>query len=147
MLLTGGAPGADVAFFNGTPGQGWVQLFIPWEGFNGFTGKDEGVYVLNHMAPSLMGEAHNIAQEFHPYWDNLSEGAQLLMARNSFQILGHDLESPTDCVICWTPKGAVTGGTGQALRIAEHYDVPIINLGDLTLEQAETAIMAIMEGD
>jgi hypothetical protein len=62
------------------------------------------------------------------------------MARNSFQVLGEDLETPATCVICWTPGGKGDGGTGQALRIARHYDVPIIDIGGMPIEEAEAAI-------
>jgi hypothetical protein len=51
------------------------------------------------------------------------------MARNAMQILGPKLNHPADLVITWTEMGLRKGGTGQALRIAEEYSVPIINLG------------------
>ena len=49
--------------------------------------------------------------------------------RNACQILGMDGETPVSMVICWTPKGLRTGGTGQALRIAEAFNIPIFDLG------------------
>ncbi len=46
------------------------------------------------------------------------------------QVLGPDLKSPSSMVVAWTPGGAVTGGTGQALRMAETYQIPVRNLGN-----------------
>jgi len=54
--------------------------------------------------------------------------ARVFMARNSYQVLGPDLATPVDFVWCWTPHGAVIGGTGQALRIAAAYEIPVFNL-------------------
>jgi hypothetical protein len=139
-LRSGGAQGADTAFYRGISNYNLFQVFIPWEGFQGFTGRDSCTHVFKHMAPSLQSEAFNIAQEFHPAWHRLSEAAQMLMARNSFQVLGHDLETPADFVICWTPGGSGDGGTGQAIRIANHYGIPVIDLGGITIDQAEERI-------
>ena len=54
------------------------------------------------------------------------------MGRNTYQILGKNLRDPVDFVLCWTPftrKGDPKGGTSQAIRIAEAYNIPVINLG------------------
>lgn len=51
-----------------------------------------------------------------------------LHARNCYQVLGADLRTPTQFVICWTPRGSGEGGTGQALRIAKAYNIPIFDL-------------------
>jgi hypothetical protein len=49
-------------------------------------------------------------------------------------VLGPDLAVPATLVVCWTQDGSVdgadprAGGTGQALRIAHHHGVPVLNL-------------------
>jgi hypothetical protein len=68
------------------------------------------------------------ARQFHPKWDACSEYAQMLHARNSLIMLGDYMDVPVSFVVCWTPGGAVTGGTGQALRVAAHYGIPVFNL-------------------
>ncbi len=59
------------------------------------------------------------------------------MARNVMQVLGRDCLSPASFVICWAPDSVldeagrvvdVAGGTGQAVRIAATYRVPVFNL-------------------
>jgi hypothetical protein len=52
------------------------------------------------------------------------------MARNSYCVLGEDLQSPVDFVLTWTPNCALVGGTAQGLRIAMDYNIPIFNLAD-----------------
>jgi len=56
--------------------------------------------------------------------------------RDTYQVLGRDLNTLSDFVICWTPDGARTdkertgkaGGTGQASAIASYYSIPVFNL-------------------
>ncbi|MDU8351415.1 hypothetical protein RYA05_05890 [Pseudomonas syringae pv. actinidiae] len=108
-----------------------MQIFLPWAGFNGRkAGVREGYVV--HCPP----EALSVTQPFHPGWSHLSEAAQKMMSRNAMQILDLDLQTPVRFVMCETPDGAYTakmtssktGGTGQAIRIADHYNVPVYNL-------------------
>lgn len=68
------------------------------------------------------------ARQFHPNWDACDEYAKHCHARNSAIMLGDALDTPASLVVCWTPGGAVTGGTGQALRIAAHHAIPVFNL-------------------
>lgn len=65
---------------------------------------------------------------FHPAWNACDDHAKALHARNSQVMLGDWLDDPVRFVVCWTPNGAVTGGTGQALRIAAAYKVPVFNV-------------------
>ena len=32
--------------------------------------------------------------------------------------------------MCWTPNAAISGGTGQALRIARAHSIPVYNLAN-----------------
>ena len=59
------------------------------------------------------------------------------MARNAMQVLGPNLDDPSAFIVCWTPDASdgsktspKTGGTGQALRIAHEYKIPVYNLAD-----------------
>lgn len=120
-LRSGGARGADKAFAAGAENK---QIFLPYQGWNGNQSE--------FFEPSA--GAWELAPKFHPNW-----GACLrsnykytpdLMARNGHQVLGPDLETPSRLIICWTPGGSGDGGTGQAIRIARHYGVPIYDLGN-----------------
>ena len=59
-----------------------------------------------------------------------SHAAQRLHARNCFQILGAKLDTPVSDVVCWTPNGSGSGGTGQAIRLAEMMNIPVWDLGN-----------------
>lgn len=78
--------------------------------------------------PTESQAAMDHAAQFHPAWDKCSEYAKHAHARNSLIMLGDWLDDPVRFVVCWTPNGAVTGGTGQALRIADAYGIPAVNL-------------------
>ena len=117
-LRSGGAKGADSAFEEGSMKS---EIFLPWPNFN----NKEGIICLHPKAIYL-------AKQFHPRYASLSDGAKKLMIRNSHQIFGKDMNSPSDFVICWTPSGNGSGGTGQALRIAKYYNIPIFDIGHYT---------------
>jgi len=81
-------------------------------------------------------DAMNIASSLHPNWKACTFYAKQLHAKNAFQILGRDLKTPCDYMICWTPDGCKThkersirtGGTGTAISIADKYGVKVYNL-------------------
>ena len=49
--------------------------------------------------------------------------------RNVAQVLGNDLKDHSRFVVCWTKGGLGQGGTGQAIRIARKFCVPVFDLG------------------
>lgn len=120
ILRSGGAEGSDLAFEIGCNNvNGQKEIFLPWKGFN----NSNSSLILNNP------KAFEIAEKYHPYWHNLKEGARKLQARNSHQVLGWDLNTPSKFIICWTKNGKGSGGTGQAIRIAKAYDIPIFDAG------------------
>ena len=46
------------------------------------------------------------------------------------------MKSPVNAIVCWTKDAKTVGGTGQALRIAEDYGLPVINMA---MEEFNTA--------
>lgn len=75
--------------------------------------------------------AKRIVRNYHPCYDRIqSEYSKALLARNVYQILGSDLNTPSEIVFCYTENGEIKGGTSIAIRIAQHYGIPIVNLGN-----------------
>lgn len=115
ILRSGGAEGADKAFESGVKDSKNKEIYRPED---------------------VTKEAESIAASFHPAWDKCSEYAKKLHTRNVFQILGKNLKSSSMFVVSYTRDGCEdgrkttrdTGGTGQALRIASAYNIPIFNL-------------------
>lgn len=121
VLRSGGAPGADTLFEKSLTVENVAQkseIYLPWKGFNGNASERY----------NLTPEAFELAEKYHPAWYRLSDAGKKLMARNSYQVLGEDLKTPVELIICWTPEGKETGGTSQAMRIAKDYGIPIVNL-------------------
>jgi len=120
ILRSGGADGADSAFEQGCcSANGKMEIFLPWRGFNGNK---------SPLYASVEPKAMMLASSVHPVWSVLSHAAKQLHARNCYQILGQSLDDPVDIVICWTPAGAVVGGTATAIVLAERYKIPVYNL-------------------
>lgn len=121
MVLRGGADSA----FEHWGGVG-AEIYLPFDDFEGK--RDNGHYFVNAQFLPSYRKAYKLASEYHPNWDACSGGAKKMHTRNVFQILGQGLDKPSLFVVCWTKDGKASGGTGQALRIAKAYDVPVFNL-------------------
>jgi hypothetical protein len=125
LLRSGHADGADSAFELGCiMAQGKKEIFLPWDRFNKAPANHP-----DYRVPTITAELHDFSASYHPNWGACSNAAKLLHMRNACQILGEEGTSPVDLVICWTPNGSGSGGTGQALRIAEGMGIPVFDLG------------------
>lgn len=128
ILRSGAAPGADMAFEAGCDAvKGAKQIFLPWKGFNGN----------RSQLFNIPEKAFDIADEIYgPALKRMKYSVRCLMARNVQQVLGPDLKQPSVFLVCWTQDGATTrgqrsaqtGGTGQAIALADTLNVPVFNL-------------------
>lgn len=106
ILRSGGAKGADMAFEDGVAADR-MEIFY---------------------ARDCTPAAQKMAELCHPNWGACSEYVRKLHGRNAMILLGADLNDPVDFVVCWTPQGEVTGGTGQSIRMAHEFNIPVHNL-------------------
>ena len=124
-LRSGGATGADTAFENGVRHR--KEIFYQYD------------YILSDAecvpyAKSELKFSSEMCDRFHPIGKKLRGRTRDLISRNTFQIFGIGDTQNVDFVICYTQDGSegitsqLTGGTGQALRIAKAYHIPIYNL-------------------
>ena len=138
-LTTGGAMGADTAFAGPVPHK-QRTIYLPWTGFNGNGGDD--CYVLEGEEFDL---CYKKASQIHMAWHKCSASAKRLHTRNVAIILGPQVKNPVDAVVCWTPKGNVSGGTGMGIRIAMRYGIPVFNLGNMTSKEVYDSLTSIRE--
>lgn len=108
ILRSGGAIGADTAFAKG-------YLNYP-------------NLLEIYLAKDATSECEEIASKFHPAWNKCNPYVKKLHGRNALIILGKNLNTPADLVVCWTKNGLDVGGTGLSIRIAKHYNIKIRNL-------------------
>jgi hypothetical protein len=122
ILRSGGAKGADKAFEKGSEDS---QIFYVKD--DGYKDGDS----IKSYDSNLWKKAEEIMESVHPNVQALkNKGIYCynLQVRNVFQILGEDLSSPAEFVICWTPKGKKKGGTATAISLAEKFDIDVFNL-------------------
>lgn len=92
------------------------------------------IYSPNDISSNAYGNAEQalgFVQRFHPNPSALTPYAQQLHARNTYQVLGSNLDSQSTFVLCYAPldeNGVPQGGTAQAIRISNAYGIPVINL-------------------
>ena len=136
-LRSGRAQGADSAFECGARAvQGSCEIFLPnkhnYMSMEQITRENPEPWkqtgYLDEVTGSVLG-CKVIARLLHPNGKNLSPHALELHARNTYQILGQDLNTPVQFVVCWTEGGRGEGGTGQALRLAKMLNIPILDFG------------------
>lgn len=122
ILRSGGADGADSAFEEGCDliDSSLKEIYLPWKKFN---------HRLNGIH-TILPEAYEIAKQFHPAGENLRYPALKFHGRNVHQVLGRDLYTLSQFLICWTPGGKTVGGTATAINIAKSNRIPVMNLAD-----------------
>lgn len=109
LLRSGGARGADAAFEKFATRK---EIFTP-------------------CASQFHPKWYTHASGYHPKWGKLSADTKDKHARNSPIIMGENLDSPVNFVVCWTADGQASGGTGQGIRIAVDNGIEVYNLHDL----------------
>jgi predicted Rossmann-fold nucleotide-binding protein len=118
-LSTGAAKGADQAFAEGAAvAGGEIKLYLPW-------GNYEREFVNRIPCSVIVHKGDNnfdIVEKLHPAGKRLKPSVKKLHARNVSIIEGCSF------VVCWTPDGKATGGTGMGIRIAFEMNIPVYNL-------------------
>lgn len=132
-LRSGCAEGSDTAFEVGVSNPTNMSLYVPWKGFAG-----------KPMISTITQATMEMAYFYYHFdgiktgWFDLKQGIQKLMARNCHQVVGPNLDLPSDFVLCWTPDGCETwgarsyrsGGTGQAIAVAADLGISVYNLAN-----------------
>ncbi len=139
-LRSGHCEGADLAFEAGA--REATDSYMPWATFNGNINNGETRLFLKEP---FLSQAMKMAEMTHPAWDRCTPAAKSLHARNCCQVLGINLDLPSDYLVCWTPGGRVQGGTATAIRLAVRNKVHVINMGLLQFNTAEKVIAYIEE--
>ena len=128
ILRSGGAEGADTGFSLGAQRK---EIYVPWMSFTENDKLDQ-IYPPVHLSPALWEEAIEILKQInldkgHLYHILNKRSYTALHTRNVFQVLGADLESPSDFLWFCSPTdllGAPIGGTKTAWLVAQHFEVP-----------------------
>lgn len=144
-VRSGFADGADKAFCLGAESaNGRMENFLPWLRFNDAPlNQEDSRFIAFEDIPRDIGlEARAIAAQFHPNWGACNNAAKALHTRNVFQVLGRDLTTHSHMVVCWTPRGSGSGGTGQAIRIARGFGIPVF---DLAIEEHKVKLCQFVE--
>lgn len=127
-LRSGGAKGADEFFYKGAGAlAGGFEIFLPKEKFRGFISQvlGDGSFITHEIAPEAFETAEKLLGPSH--WANLGDN-KIFHARNCHQVLGANLDSPVDFVLCWTEGGKQVGGTATAMKLATNHGIPIVNM-------------------
>lgn len=120
-LRSGGATGFDTFSEEGISNK---EIFLPWAGFNNLFGPE---YINWSESPKIK-ESEEVLKTLHPNYNNLTSGAKKLHLRNIPQCCGRNLDQPSKFLVCWTPSGAIVGGSATAINLALKLNIPVFNL-------------------
>lgn len=138
-LRSGGAIGADTAFYNGYMDffnksidiyHLNVSIYVPDNNHKAFR-----LYP-NHSVrfdkSSNIDKALEMASTIHPNWEACNAYTKKLHGRNMYQVLGESLNEPSNLYICWAPivGDSIEGGTRTSYEIAKRNNIKIINLAN-----------------
>lgn len=122
ILRSGAADGADSEFERGC-GNGPKEIYLPWPEFRGH--KSPLWWMCEHTSMTALVMAERVWNDrlkngqVQVPWLSLKEVTKKFMIRNCYQVLGAQLNDASKLIICWTPDGEASGGTGQALWLAK----------------------------
>ena len=124
--------GADKAFSDGSKNK---ILFGPY----GIRKTVKGIVSADKYNEAVTEKSSAIVKEIHPAPDRLTPGAIKLMARNTNQIFGKELNSTVDFVLFYAEETSnplrPKGGTGQAVEMARRKGIPTINMANTNWKQ------------
>lgn len=127
ILRSGGADGIDsYSEFGCDLGCGEKEIYLPFKGFN----QNESFLHLDNeeiFGIEILEKSLNLVKDIHPAFDKLTKTSCLLHQRNIHQILGQDLQTPSEFVICYTWNGKAVGGTATAMNLAKRLGIPVYN--------------------
>lgn len=118
-LRSGHADGADTGFENGVKNPANKQIWLPKAGWRGSDSP--------HF--TVLPEAVEMAKKIHPDWSAMKEFGHAAHSRNCHQVLGPNLDDPSNFLLCWTEGAMKKGGTRTAIILAQNHKVPLINFG------------------
>lgn len=154
-LRTGHAEGADYAFECGARERSILYLPAPHFGLKSRPLKSPHIVSLpgrgfkgtwRRPDSAAVQRAEQNLKKYHPFSDKLEGFSKLLQVRNDFIIFGAKATvKAVDLVLYWAKpnaRGQVTGGTGQALRLAQGHGIPCLNLDELSVDQVAARLRA-----
>jgi hypothetical protein len=114
LLRSGGAVGADTAFFNGcNKVKGNMEIFYP------------NVDIINEPK---FEEAKAIAKSYHGNWKATTSYAKRCLTRNVYILLGPELDTPADVCIYWRNPNTKYGGTLHTITMAKDNNIFLLDM-------------------
>lgn len=150
MLRTGATSAADKAFEVGSGGLN--EIYVPWSGWQDRPGISSLTTESDKLARDVweFRKGNNLIsmEETERWgsveWDDLHPGTKGLFAKCMCMLLGKNLDSPSDALICWTPMCNVVGISAHSISLALMRNIPVINLGDMDTYKL---VMAMLSDD
>lgn len=129
-----------------------INIIIPEYNFEGRVTDNVNYFCIQdrEMYPQeLIDEADEMIKSLHAFYDKLYGFAYWAHIRNCFQVLGHDLQSPSSECFLYAPVNGihVKGGTNTAFRLCMRHGIPTHNLANPDTERELRKRFGIQENN
>ena len=141
LLRSGGARGADRAFFEGAAEGMRIAYLADWDPASDPNHPEHRVLTAQELR-----QCAPVAKAAHGAWDRCWPRARRLHSRNAAVVLGPELDDPVDLVLAWTQGGQVRGGTGNTMKIASARNIPVVNLENTSPATVKSIVERLEEG-
>ena len=154
-LRTGEGVGSDAAFKNAVKDSSKRKVYTKYHAAKNTWGEGktstgpQAFKIMVHTLPDVNDHVvlKNGKLKVKNSGNDVKTTTKQLYARNCFQILGGNLKSPVDFIVCYSPldeDGNPTPGTRYSLYLAKLMNIPVFNLAE---EGAEEKFLEWMKNE
>lgn len=132
IMRSGGSKGTETFFEKGTKFRN-REIYLPWNGFNEKECNSIGNYLCtDKLSRDLVNQAEELIAPHHSHWDKLNGTHKRLYIKQVFQLLGRNLDSPTNFVLYYGNEsgGVIKNNALIGIKLAKRLMIPTFNLAD-----------------
>lgn len=116
------------------------EVYVPWDNFYpgqvGITSLTEESSRMAHDIWKFREQKGLVPTDgsISGKWEDLHPGTKAMLAKAMCMLLGKNLNTPSDMVICWTPGAKIVGISSHVICLAVFKHIPVFNLAEYETE-------------
>lgn len=116
------------------------EIYVPWDNFNS---SQTGISSLTEESSRMAHDIWKFREKkglvptegsISGKWEELHPGTKAMLAKAMCMLLGRNLNTPSDMVICWTPGAKIVGISSHVICLAIFKHIPVFNLAEYETE-------------
>lgn len=116
------------------------EVYVPWDNF---FPNEVGIASMTEKSSRMAYEVWKLREKkglvptegrISGKWEDLHPGTKALLAKAMCMLLGKNLNTPSDMVVCWTPGAKIVGISSHVICLAVSKHIPVFNLAEYETE-------------